>query len=128
MGKGRRHGEFDTAHTGAQQRSDLQELEADSPAQCPCEPSVPGPWWSSVQLEARDATDAAIAKSGTPVVRVNELDERFASCLGRRLTPGLGASKSGFGDVEHLSAGLSSPLSAMFEICRDDRICWQGKC
>src|SRR5262245_65466074 len=55
------------------------------------EPSVLGLWWSSVQLEARDATDAAIAKSGTPVVRVNELDERFASCLGRTLTPGLGA-------------------------------------
>ena len=55
------------------------------------EPSVPGLWWSSVQLEARDATDAAIAKSGTPVVRVNELDERFASCFGRTLTPGLGA-------------------------------------
>src|SRR5215475_8975335 len=27
---------------------------------------------------ARDATDAAIAKLGTPVVRANELDERFA--------------------------------------------------
>ena len=50
-----------------------------------------GLWWSSVQLEARDAADAAIAKSGTPVVRVNELDERFASCLGRTLTPGLRA-------------------------------------
>ena len=33
------------------------------------EPSVPGLWWSSVQPEARDATDAAIAKSGTLVVR-----------------------------------------------------------
>ena len=56
------------------------------------EPSVPGLWWNSVcQLEAHDATNAAIVKSGTPVVRVNELDERFASCLGRTLTPGLGA-------------------------------------
>jgi hypothetical protein len=32
-----------------------------------------------------DATDAAIAKLGTPVVRANELDERFAASrsLGR---------------------------------------------
>jgi hypothetical protein len=42
-----------------------------------------------VQLAARDATDAAIAKLGTPVVRVNELDERFAACLGRTRTPAL---------------------------------------
>jgi hypothetical protein len=50
------------------------------------EPSVPRLRWSSVQLAARDATDAAIAKLGTPVVRVNELDERFAACQahGRR--------------------------------------------
>jgi hypothetical protein len=30
-----------------------------------------------VQLAARDATDAAIAKPGTPIVRVDELGERF---------------------------------------------------
>jgi hypothetical protein len=35
-----------------------------------------------VQLAARDATDAAIAKLGTPVVRVNELDKRFAGLAG----------------------------------------------
>jgi hypothetical protein len=28
---------------------------------------------------ARDATDADIAKLGTPIVRANELDERFAA-------------------------------------------------
>jgi len=34
---------------------------------------------SSAQLAARDATDAAIAKLGTPVVRANELDEAICS-------------------------------------------------
>jgi len=40
---------------------------------------------SSAQLAARDATDAAIAKLGTPVVCANQLDERFAASrsLGR---------------------------------------------
>ena len=41
------------------------------------EPSVPRLLWSLVQLAARDATDAAIAKPGTPIVRVDELGERF---------------------------------------------------
>ena len=41
------------------------------------EPSVPRLRWSLVQLAARDATDAAIAKPGTPIVRVDELGERF---------------------------------------------------
>ena len=36
------------------------------------EPSVPRQQWSSVQLAARDGNDAAIAKPGTPVVRVDE--------------------------------------------------------
>jgi hypothetical protein len=35
----------------------------------------------SVQLAARDATDAVIAKLGTPVVRANELDERLAASI-----------------------------------------------
>jgi hypothetical protein len=30
-----------------------------------------------VHLAARDATDAAIAKPGTPILRVDELCERF---------------------------------------------------
>src|SRR5215472_12733167 len=48
-------------------------------------PAVPRLRGSSAQLAARDATDAAIAKLGTPVVRANELDERFAASrsLGR---------------------------------------------
>ena len=33
----------------------------------------------------------------------------------------------GFGDFEHLAASLFA-FSATFEICRDDRICRQGKC
>ena len=49
------------------------------------EPSVPRLRGRSARLAARDATDAAIAKLGTPVVRANELDERFAASrsLGR---------------------------------------------
>jgi hypothetical protein len=49
------------------------------------EPSVPRLRGSPAQLAARDATDAVIAKLGTPVVRANELDERFAASrsLGR---------------------------------------------
>src|SRR5215472_5900939 len=48
-------------------------------------PAVPRLRGSSAQLAARDATDAAIAKLGTPVVRPNQLDERFAASrsLGR---------------------------------------------
>jgi hypothetical protein len=40
-----------------------------------------------VQLAVCGATDTAIAKLGTPVVRVNELDERCAACLERTGTP-----------------------------------------
>ena len=38
------------------------------------EPLVPRLRWSLVQLAARDATDAAIAKPGTPIVRVDASD------------------------------------------------------
>jgi hypothetical protein len=31
---------------------------------------------------ARDTTHGAIVKPGTPIVRVDELGERFAACLG----------------------------------------------
>ena len=42
------------------------------------EPSVPRLRWSSVQLAADDATDAAIAKPGNPIVRVAERRRDFA--------------------------------------------------
>jgi len=65
-----------------------------------------------VRLEARDATDAAIAKSGTPVVRVDELDERFDA--GPRNSKSASATPS-------ISARASLfAFSAMFEI-------WSGR-
>jgi hypothetical protein len=81
---------------------------------------------SSVQLAARDATDAAIAKLGTPVVRVNELDERFAACLGAHMDAGL-ELEIGFGDVEHLG-GVPARLLGNSRSVGDDRICREGKC
>jgi hypothetical protein len=47
------------------------------------EPSVPRLRWSSVQLAADDATDAAIAKPGTPILRVDELGRAISACLAR---------------------------------------------
>jgi len=46
------------------------------------------------------ATDAAIAKLGTPVVRANELDERFAASrpLGRIGSVGKNSGREGFPD------------------------------
>ena len=50
-------------------------------------PRSPDYGGAPVQLAARAATDAAIAKLGTPVVASTELDERFPACLGRTWTP-----------------------------------------
>ena len=66
-------------------------------------------------------------KPGTPIVRVDELGERFAACRGAFHMDKVGlAFEIGFGDFEHLAASLFAS-SATFEICRDDRICRQGK-
>jgi hypothetical protein len=75
---------------------------------------------SSVHPGARDATHAAIVNPGTPIVRVDELGERFAACPGGafhmdKAGPEL---EIGFGDFEHLMASLFA-FSATFEICRD---------
>jgi hypothetical protein len=45
------------------------------------EPSVP--LYGELGALGRDATHAAIVNPERPIVRVDELDERFAACLGR---------------------------------------------
>jgi len=83
------------------------------------EPSVPRLPWSLVQLAARDATDAAIAKPGTPIVRVDELGERFPH-PGRAFHMDKGRPRAR-DRLPRLraSGGAFFAFSASVEICQD---------
>jgi hypothetical protein len=75
---------------------------------------------SSVHSGACDATHARHREArNAPIVRVDELGERFAARLGR-LHMDKAELEIGFGDFEHLAASLFA-FSATFEICRDIR-------
>jgi hypothetical protein len=69
------------------------------------------------------------AKPGTPIVRISELWRAISACPAR-LSHGQKPASSlriGFRTFERIWWRLFR-FSAMFQICRDDRICRQGEC
>jgi hypothetical protein len=81
-----------------------------------------------VRLAARERTDAAIAKPETSFVRVDELGDQISGNAWRAFH----MDKSRLRARDRLrrlraSGGALFAFSATFEVCRDDRICRQGK-
>jgi hypothetical protein len=82
-----------------------------------------------VHLAARDRTGVAIAKPKTPFVRVDEFGDQISGNAWRAFH----MDKSRLRARDRLrrlraSGGALFAFSATFEVCRDDRICRQGKC
>jgi hypothetical protein len=88
------------------------------------EPSVPRLQWSSVQLAARDATDATPERRSF-ASKSSASDFRMPGAPFTWTKAGV-ELEIGFRDFEHLGVPFFA-FSATFEICRDDRICHQGR-